>query len=216
MGQTLVRSERKPGLGCVNAAILLSGPTALGKAADRDTPDPTIGHVGTNPFKEVAEAGSSPHSRITLAKEIEGIARKRREKMREWSFERFTLSIDPYQGTADLSDGKDLRPEHEVTLGLEELLRVPVGRVSDVDLDPTADSHHTMAMPHEHARKRSMHKRSTHWLDPTLVDNPQLAGIRHMLPYMARFSAFAGFLQFGLYARVNALIRARVHFRVAM
>lgn len=51
--------------------------------------------------------------------------------------------------------------------------------------------------------------------DATLQDNPQLVRIRHMLPYMARFSALAGFLQFGLYAWVNALIWTKVHFRMA-
>lgn len=49
----------------------------------------------------------------------------------------------------------------------------------------------------------------------TLEDNPQLAQIRRILPYMALFSAFAGFLQFCLYAWVNAMIWTRVHFRVA-
>ncbi len=52
--------------------------------------------------------------------------------------------------------------------------------------------------------------------EPTLEDNPQLAQINYMLPYMARLSAFAGFLQFCLYAWVNALIWARVHLRAAV
>jgi hypothetical protein len=97
-------------------------------------------------------------TRMDLAQGIEAFARARRETVREWSFERSTLSVDLFQGHALLTDSHLLGPEGKAVVDPETFLRTLIGHGTDQDPDLAVAFPFTMATLHENAKARAAYR----------------------------------------------------------